>query len=107
MKEGFGEFKWTCFKDAKPELYKQIYFYDAFDGIGEVTIGLSGVCEHDDNCYWCYVYMPDPPKVEEKLTIEERLNKLEQIFHDITLDNNEFLKRIDALGIAMGLHLKR
>ena len=43
-----------------------------------------GACEDD---YWCYVFMPDAPKIEKKKTLEERIERLELFLRAIAEEN--------------------
>ncbi len=78
-----SEFKWNCYKDLKPE--RDMYVYTYFpeyrtNGVGiDVGIDLAKNIGWDDCDYWCYVFIPNPPKIEEKLTLEERIERLEKL----------------------------
>jgi hypothetical protein len=76
----FGEFKWNCYKDVIPSQGVFLYFFDSGDIIGNISIGCAHEYAWEDDCYWCYVYMPDAPVIEKKLTLEERVDLLEGHF---------------------------
>jgi hypothetical protein len=77
MNDKFGQFEWHCWKDRKPIENQYIYFYDSCDGIGEISVGCANEYSSDDDCYWCYVFIPNPPKIEKKLSLEERVGIIE------------------------------
>lgn len=78
MKDKFGQFDWKCCKDDKPTHQSWIYIYYADIPDGDVEIIQENDCSFDDYTYWCYVFIPDPPKIEKNTTLEERISYLEK-----------------------------
>ena len=80
MNDEFGSWIWYCWKDKKPDDGEYIYVYWSDYPEYEVDIGKPEEfnVSLDENTYWCYVYIPDKPKIEEKLSLEYRIEKLEK-----------------------------
>lgn len=93
MSEKFGEFDWKCWKDEKPEDgYIYIFHADHPDWGVEIVTTYDTI--FDDFTHWCYVFIPDPPKIEKRklepcnqlrdcsnnyiLALEDRIEKLEE-----------------------------
>ncbi len=80
----FGSFIWNCWKDVKPDPEK--YIYANFPNLrNKVYVGTEDFFRWDDMSYWCYVFIPDAPKIEKKMTLEERIEKLEKEFEKAML----------------------
>jgi len=78
MNNKFGQFEWHCWKDKKPDEDKYIYVYICDEDIKDtVDIGTADEYSWDENMYWYYVFMPDAPKIEKELSLEDRIKSLE------------------------------
>ena len=81
MRDRLDNFIWFCYKDKQPENNMIVYVY--FPGETGVDVGLANDYEWDDDMYWCYVFIPDAPRVEkkdeERMSLEERVSVLEQV----------------------------
>lgn len=99
MKDNFGEFEWKNYKDVQPEanMYVYVYFVDE----DEVDIGLAKEYDWAGDMYWCYVYMPDVPKIEKKedICLSVRVENMENfinIFHKELMKINEKVKKLEV-----------
>ena len=78
MNDKFGQFDWKCWKDEKPDSDKYVYTYFPDHAENEeVDIQIAEDVNWDDEDYWCYVFIPDAPKVEKNMTLEDRFDRLE------------------------------
>lgn len=75
MNEKFGQFDWKCWKDEKPDEDMPIYAYREDIVSDVVSVGYEGDFHMNDNTYWCYVFIPDAPKIEKNMN--ERIGRLE------------------------------
>lgn len=65
MNDKFGQFDWKCFKDEEPEYGRFVYAYMPW-GEESIDIGKAEDFNFRDTDYWCYVFIPDAPKIEQK-----------------------------------------
>jgi len=63
----------------QPEFNRYVYTYFPGGGPG-VDISIASDVSWDDEDYWCYVFIPDEPRIEKKITLEERVAWLESHF---------------------------
>ena len=76
-----GTWNWKRFSEEQPKDNLYIYvYYNSILSVGKVSEYTQKAL---NECYWCYVYMPDAPKIEKKLTLEDRLECLEKIVNEI------------------------
>lgn len=63
MNEKFGQFNWKCWKDEKPDEDKPVYVYaDDIEG-DRVSVGYIDDFHVNEDVYWCYVFIPDAPRL--------------------------------------------
>ncbi len=82
MNDKFGQFEWKCYKDTQPEPQRFVYtYFPDYQGLEATTSGVDiSIAEDvnwDDEDYWCYVFIPDAPKIEKEMKLEDRVDKLE------------------------------
>jgi hypothetical protein len=96
MNDKFGQFEWHCWKDRKPDKDKYLYIhiYDE-DFKDSVDIGQLTDYDWDDNFYWCYVYMPESPKIEKKKL--EPCNQLRDCSNNYILSLENRIEKIESL----------
>jgi hypothetical protein len=108
MNDKFGSWIWYCWKDKKPDDGEYIYVYWSDYPEYEVDIGKPEEfnVSLDENTYWCYVFMPDIPKISkidnkcafDKINeLEDRINKLNIIISDMTESHDRLLNMINKL----------
>jgi len=101
MNEKFGQFTWNNYKDVKPAEDKYIYAFFPEEG-GEVYVGMEEEFAWEGECYWCYVFIPDAPKIEKMMTIEERMDAMEKMLmnrcsNEYILDLEKRLLKVERL----------
>ena len=72
-----NSWNWIKFSEKEPEIDKFIYIYDIKENIIHIDKTKWLNEEFLQNDYWAYVFMPDPPKIENEKTLSEKIKELE------------------------------